>query len=81
MAGISMFSNYYVMYPFYSTFMPIEQIIGMYQAINPSVDGLWQCLLVFNLPYTFIKGLLVSAVTFLIYKHISPLIKGVSREM
>ena len=79
MAVFSMFSNYYVVYPVYAKFMPIDKIIGMYQAINPNVDGLWQCLLMFNLPFTFIKGMLVAAVTFLIYKHISPIIKGAKR--
>ena len=76
MAVISLFSNYYVVYPVYANFMPIDQIISTYQAINPGVDGLWQCLLIFNMPFTFIKGMLSAAITFLIYKHISPFIKG-----
>ena len=80
MAVFSMFSNYYVVYPIYTKFLPIDQIIGMYQAINPNVDGLWQCLFIFNLPFTFLKGMVVAAITFLIYKHISPIIKGVRKQ-
>ena len=79
MALFSLPSNYFVMYPIYSKFMPIEAIIGMYQAIFPGVDGLLSCLLIFNVPYTFLKGAIDTLLTFLIYKHISPLIKGVRK--
>jgi riboflavin transporter FmnP len=79
MAIVSLPSNYFVMYPVYSKFMPIEQIVGMYQAIFSGVDGLFSCLLIFNVPYTFLKGAIDTLLTFLIYKHISPLIKGVKK--
>lgn len=68
--------NYYLTYPIYSKFLPMESIIGMYQAIFPVVDNLFECLLIFNVPYTFVKGLLNAIIAFLIYKHISKLIKG-----
>ena len=48
----------------------------MYQAIFPGVNGLFQCLLIFNVPFTFLKGLLDTILTFLVYKRISPLIHG-----
>jgi riboflavin transporter FmnP len=48
----------------------------MYQALLPGVDGLFMCLLVFNVPFTFFKGAVDAALTFLIYKRISPVIKG-----
>lgn len=76
MAIISVFSNYYVVYPVYTAFMPMETILGMYQAINPNVDSLWDALIWFNMPFTFIKGMLSVVITFLIYKKISPLLKG-----
>lgn len=69
--------NYFVTYPIYMKILPVEAIIGMYQAIFPGVDGLFSCLLIFNVPFTFLKGFLDTLLTFLIYKHISPLIKGV----
>ena len=76
MAALSLPSNYFVMYPIYSKILPIDAIIGMYQAIFSGVDGLFQCLLFFNVPFTFLKGALDALVTFLIYKRISPLIHG-----
>ena len=47
MAVVSVPYNYFIVYPAYVVMyhLPLEAIIGMYQAINPSVDGLLACLL------------------------------------
>ncbi|MBO4913879.1 MAG: ECF transporter S component [Oscillospiraceae bacterium] len=76
MAVISVPINYFVVYPAYVVVygMPMEAIIGMYQAINPSADGLMKCLVLFNLPFTFFKGLLDVVLCFLIYKPLSPIL-------
>ena len=76
MAIVSIFVNYYLVYPIYTAFMPMEAIIGMYQAINPKVQNLWQALIWFNCPFTFVKGLISVAICFLIYKPLSPFLKG-----
>ena len=77
MAGVGFFTNYFIIYPLYDKFMlSINAIIGMYSAILPSADTLWECLLIFNVPFTFIKGLICTALMMLIYKRISHLIKG-----
>lgn len=78
MAVISVFSNYYLVYPVYTAFMPMEAIIGAYQAINPKVENLWQCLIYFNMPFTFVKAMISVVFTFLLYKKLSPIIKGPS---
>jgi len=74
MALLSVPVNYFLTYPIYAKFMPIDQIVGMYQAINPSVNGLLGCLVTFNMPFTFAKGLLDVGLCFLIYKPLSPLL-------
>ncbi len=76
MAIISVFSNYFVVYPIYTNFMPMDVIISMYHAINPHITTLWQALIFFNMPFTFVKGLFSVVITFMIYKRISPVIKG-----
>ena len=78
MSVVSLPINYFLTYPVYAKLMPMEVIIGMYQAILPSVNGLLSCLLIFNVPFTLVRGLIDVAVTFLIYKRISPLIKKVA---
>ncbi len=76
MAVLSLPINYFVTYPFYTVFLPMEAIMGMYQAINPAVENLFQALLWFNVPFTFVKGLLSVAITFAVYKKLSPILKG-----
>ncbi len=76
MAALSTITNYYIVYPVYSNFMPMDRIIQAYQILNPNVTDLWDCLLWFNMPFTFLKGMCSVLITFLIYKHLSPIIKG-----
>ena len=73
-AGIA--ANYFIIYPiYYKIAMPEEAILGMYQSILPSVDSILKSLLIFNLPFTFVKGLIISLICFLIYKKLSPILK------
>ncbi|MCI2046167.1 MAG: ECF transporter S component [Faecalibacterium sp.] len=78
MALISVPVNFFVTYPAYVKFygMPLDAILGMYQAILPSADTLLKCLLIFNLPFTLIKGLADVALCFLVYKPLSPILHG-----
>ena len=77
MALISVLSNYFIVYPAFSVLygLPMNAIIGMYQAILSSVDGLFEALVVFNLPFNFAKGIIDAAICFLIYKKLSPILK------
>lgn len=69
--------NYFITYPFYaSAFLPMDVIIGLYQKILPSVDSLEEALLIFNMPFTFVKGTVCILLTFLVYKPLSPILKG-----
>lgn len=82
MAVCSVPLNYFVVYPAYVVFygLPLDQIIGMYQAILPSVNGLLACLTIFNLPFTFVKGLLDAVICFAIYKPLSPILHQTGRK-
>ena len=76
MGIFSIVSNYFLVYPVYYNFMPEEVILAAYQAILPSVKNILQCLICFNMPFTIIKGMFSVVITFLTYKHISPILKG-----
>ena len=78
MAVLSVPVNYFITYPAYVKFygLPLDAIIAMYQELIPSVDNLVECLVIFNMPFTFLKGILDCIITFLIYKRISVFIKG-----
>ena len=77
MAVISVVSNYFVVYPAYVTLygMPMEAIIGMYKALLPASDTLLKSLLIFNLPFTFAKGMIDALICFVVYKKLSPILK------
>lgn len=74
MAVLSVPINYFISYPAYTLILPLDTIIAMYQDLIPSVDGLLACLLVFNMPFTLLKGALDVLLAFLIYKPLSPLL-------
>lgn len=76
MGLFSIITNYFVVYPIYYNFMPEEVILQAYQAIIPSMKSILQCLICFNCPFTMLKGLLSVVITMLIYKPLSPIIKG-----
>lgn len=70
--------NYFVLLPVYSAALPLpmDALIGMGTKINPAIDGLWTFVLFAVAPFNLLKGVLVSLLTLLLYKHISPLLKG-----
>lgn len=76
MGIFSVFSNYFLVYPIYYNFMDKELILAAYQLIFPGVNNILECLIVFNMPFTFLKGILSVVITFLIYKRLSPILKG-----
>lgn len=76
MGVASLFINYYIVYPIYTNFMPMEAIIAAYQLILPYADSLWKCLIIFNLPFTVIKGLTSVIITMFIYKPLRIFLKG-----
>lgn len=75
MALMSVVTNYFLVYPMYSKLMPMDVILNMYRAINPKVETLLDALLWFNMPFTFVKGILSVAVCTLVYKPIGRLVK------
>ncbi len=81
MGLFSFVSNYFIVYPIYdATALPMEVIIGMYKAILPSVDSLAECLWIFNVPFTFAKGVIAAVFSLLLYKKLRPVFNSIYRE-
>ena len=76
MTVCSFFVNNFLVYPAYLLIMPEQAIVDMYSALVPWADEIWKGIVVFNMPLTFFKGLADAALTFILYKHLSPLLKG-----
>lgn len=77
MALGSCITNIFIVYPVYYNFMPKEAILGAYQAIIPAMKSVEQSIICFNMPFTFMKAMLSVIITMLVYKRISPVIKGI----
>ena len=69
--------NLWLVIPAYVSIMhfPLEAIIGAGAAIVPVVDSVFMLVLCCTTPFNLIKGILLSILTFLLYKRISPFLK------
>ena len=66
------FVNYFILLPFYSqAYMPMDKIIEICSAVNPLIVDKFTYILYGAIPFNIIKGVLLSVVTFILYKHIS----------
>ena len=54
--------------------IPLDAIIGMGAAINPAIKDLSSLILIAVVPFNFIKGVLCSVLTILLYKRVSPIL-------
>ncbi|MBS6195794.1 MAG: ECF transporter S component [Clostridiales bacterium] len=55
---------------------PVEAFVEMGSAIIPAIDSLMTFCLFCVAPFNIVKGVVVSLLTLLLYKHISRLLKG-----
>ena len=74
MTVLGVVMNALVMLPFYSKFMPMETIISLGAKVVPAVNSVWTFCLFCVGPFNLFKGLVISLITFLLYKRVSPLI-------
>ena len=56
--------------------LQVKDILDMVTKILPSLDTMWEILLWVTAPFNLLKGIVLSAVTFLLYRHLSPLLHG-----
>ena len=78
MALVSAVLNSMVLLPAYGKAygMPIDTFVAMGSAIIPAIDSLFTFCLFSVVPFNLLKGIVVSALTFVLYKRISRLLKG-----
>lgn len=72
----SLFNAIYLIPTFSVLFgQPLEVIIGMGTAINPAIVSVNTLVLFAVVPFNLLKGVVVSVITFLLYKHIERLLR------
>jgi len=74
MAAAGGIMNYFVLLPFYTRFMPIEAIIEMGAAVNDRITTLKDIVIYAIIPFNIFKGIIISVITALLYKKLSPVI-------
>ena len=79
MAALGALVNYYIMLPFYTAFMPMEEIIAAGTALIPAIDSQFKFVLLITAPFNLLKWVLISALTGLMYKPLSPILHGRKR--
>lgn len=68
--------NYFVLLPAFEAFMPLSELIASFGEFMPFIKTKLDVVLFNALPFNLLKGLAISAVTMLIYKKLSPILKG-----
>lgn len=70
------FFNYYILIPLYETAFGIQmrQIILLGSKANENIVDLKSLIIYGIMPFNFIKGIVISLVTLLIYKKVSPIL-------
>jgi riboflavin transporter FmnP len=78
MAIAGWLQNAYILLPLYASVfhMPIDALIGMGTKVNASVTDLSTFVLLIVVPFNLLKGGVVSALTLLLYKRVSPILHG-----
>lgn len=73
--------NMYIMIPFYGAAygMPIEAIVGMGQKVIPAVKSAWSFVLLITAPFNLLKWVIISVLTTVVYKPLSPILHGYKR--
>ena len=75
-AVVGVLVNKFIMLPFYmgAFHMDMQGILGF--ANVGGVDSEWKLLLLITAPFNLIKGLVISVLTALLYKRVSPILHG-----
>lgn len=69
-------TNYFILLPMFEQFMPLEEIIAAFGEFIPFIRTKMDVVLYNAFPFNVIKGLVITAVTMLVYKKLSPVLKG-----
>ena len=62
--------------PFIPGFITREAVVGMFSKVIPAVNSVNKVIVMVTLPFNLIKAVAVSLLTGLLYKHVSPILKG-----
>ena len=68
--------NYFILLPLFETFMPLDQLIASFGEFLPFIKTRLDVVLFNALPFNILKGLVIGAIAMMIYKKLTPILKG-----
>ncbi|URZ03784.1 ECF transporter S component [Clostridium felsineum] len=76
MSVVASVLNYFIFLPLYETLLhfPIKEIVKTGHAINSSINDLNSFVVYSILPFNLIKGVVISVLTMVMYKRVSPML-------
>lgn len=77
----SVLVNYFILIPAYQVIMgmPLEAIVGMGTKVWSYIDNPLKLVIFITAPFNLLKGVVLSVVTYLLYKRVSPLLHAGGR--
>lgn len=76
MGIVAALANYFILLPLFEQFMPLDQLIASFGEKMPFIKTKLDVVIYNAFPFNLLKGLVITAVTMLVYKRIRPLLKG-----
>ena len=68
-------TNYFILLPMFEGFMPLDQVIASFAAFIPFIRTKLDVVLFNAFPFNLLKGLVIGALTMLVYKRLTPILK------
>lgn len=85
MSVVAAIGNLYIFLPLYEKVLhiPLAAFVEMAQKINPAITNINTYIIWTIIPFNFIKGVFVSAITVAVYKSVSPILhkENIKKEL
>lgn len=76
MGAAAAVTNYFILLPLFESFMPLDQLIAAFGKFLPFIQTKGDIVLYNAFPFNMLKGLVIGAITMLVYKKLTPVLKG-----
>lgn len=76
MGMVAAIVNYFILLPVFEAFMPLDQLIASFGEFIPFIKTKLDVVLFNAFPFNLLKGIGISIVTMLLYKRLTPILKG-----
>lgn len=69
-------ANYFILLPMFEMFLPLDQVIAAFEEFIPFIHTKLDVVLYNAFPFNLLKGLVIGAITMVVYKRLTPVLKG-----